>query len=177
MLISVRKISSPLNPICSVMAIRHKKDSSLVKALNMVKNKEADAFVSAGSSGAILVGGQVIVGRLPGVERPPIGAIVPTDKGCVLIVDSGANVNIITRFKKWKCLLNKLVAFLLFKTNINYRYSWLLNPKTVLHIYRTHLSPLHKKSWSGINISPTVNYQHTAFISRNNRTYWWDGYS
>ena len=60
-----------------VMAIRHKKDSSLVKALNMVKNKEADAFVSAGSSGAILVGGQVIVGRLPGVERPPIGAIVP----------------------------------------------------------------------------------------------------
>ena len=75
------------------MAIRHKKDSSLVKALNMVKNKEADAFVSAGSSGAILVGGQVIVGRLPGVERPPIGAIVPTDKGCVLIVDSGANVD------------------------------------------------------------------------------------
>lgn len=76
-----------------VMAIRRKKDSSIVKALNMVKNKEADAFVSAGSSGAILVGGQVIVGRLPGVERPPIGAIVPTDKGCVLIVDSGANVD------------------------------------------------------------------------------------
>ena len=76
-----------------VMAIRRKKDSSIVKALNMVKKKEADAFVSAGSSGAILVGGQVIVGRLPGVERPPIGAIVPTDKGCVLIVDSGANVD------------------------------------------------------------------------------------
>lgn len=76
-----------------VMAIRRKKDSSIVKALNMVKNKDADAFVSAGSSGAILVGGQVIVGRLPGVERPPIGAIVPTDKSCVLIVDSGANVD------------------------------------------------------------------------------------
>ena len=74
-----------------VMAIRRKKESSLVKAMYMVKNKEADAFVSAGSSGAILVGGQVIVGRLPGVERPPIGAIVPTDKGCVLIVDRGAN--------------------------------------------------------------------------------------
>ena len=56
-----------------VMAIRRKKDSSIVKGLNMVKNKEADAFVSAGSSGAVLVGGQVIVGRLPGVERPPIG--------------------------------------------------------------------------------------------------------
>ncbi|MDO5382573.1 MAG: phosphate acyltransferase PlsX [Eubacteriales bacterium] len=76
-----------------VMAVRKKKDSSLVKGLTMVKNKEADAFVSAGSSGAILVGGQVIVGRLPGVERPPIGAIVPTDKGCCIIVDSGANVD------------------------------------------------------------------------------------
>ena len=71
-----------------VMAIRRKKDSSIVKGLNMVKNKEADAFVSA-----VLVGGQVIVGRLPGVERPPIGAIVPTDNSCVLIVDSGANVD------------------------------------------------------------------------------------
>ena len=76
-----------------VMAIRRKKESSLVKAMYMVKNKEADAFVSAGSSGAVLVGGQVIVGRLPGVERPPIGAIVPTDNSCVLIVDSGANVD------------------------------------------------------------------------------------
>ena len=53
-----------------VMAVRRKKDSSLVKALTMVKEKKADAFVSAGSSGAILVGGQVIVGRLKGVERP-----------------------------------------------------------------------------------------------------------
>ena len=61
--------------------------------MEAVKNKEADAFVSAGSSGAVLVGGQVIVGRLPGVERPPIGAIVPTDNSCVLIVDSGANVD------------------------------------------------------------------------------------
>ena len=51
-----------------VMAIRRKKESSLVKAMYMVKNKEADAFVSAGSSGAILVGGQTIVGRLRGVD-------------------------------------------------------------------------------------------------------------
>lgn len=50
-----------------VMAIRRKKESSLVKAMYMVKNKEADAFVSAGSSGAILVGGQTIVGRLRGL--------------------------------------------------------------------------------------------------------------
>lgn len=53
-----------------VNAIRRKKDSSIVIGMNMVKKKEADAFVSAGSSGAILVGGQVIVGRIKGVERP-----------------------------------------------------------------------------------------------------------
>ena len=64
-----------------VMAIRRKKESSLVKAMYMVKNKEADAFVSAGSSGAILVGGQTIVGRLRGVDRPPMAALIPTKDG------------------------------------------------------------------------------------------------
>ena len=76
-----------------VMAVRRKKDSSLVKALTMVKEKKADAFVSAGSSGAILVGGQVIVGRLKCVERPPMAPLIPTAKGVSLIVDSGANVD------------------------------------------------------------------------------------
>lgn len=64
-----------------VMAIRRKKDSSMVRALTMVKEKKADAFVSAGSSGAILVGGQVIVGRIRGVERPPMAPLIPTAKG------------------------------------------------------------------------------------------------
>ena len=76
-----------------VMAIRRKKESSLVKALTMVKNNEADAFVSAGSSGAILVGGQVIVGRLKGVERPPMAPLIPTASGVSILVDSGANVD------------------------------------------------------------------------------------
>lgn len=76
-----------------VMAIRRKKESSLVKALTLVKNKEADAFVSAGSSGAILVGGQTIVGRIKGVERPPMAPLIPTAKGVSLLVDSGANVD------------------------------------------------------------------------------------
>ena len=57
-----------------VHAIRRKKDSSIVVGMNMVKKGEADAFVSAGSSGAVLVGGQVIVGRIKGVERPPLSA-------------------------------------------------------------------------------------------------------
>ena len=52
-----------------VMAIRTKKDSSLVKCMQMVKDGQCDALVSAGSTGAVLVGGQVIVGRIKGVER------------------------------------------------------------------------------------------------------------
>ncbi|MCR5591535.1 MAG: phosphate acyltransferase PlsX [Lachnospiraceae bacterium] len=78
-----------------VMAIRRKKDSSIVKGLALVKEKKADAFVSAGSSGAILVGGQLIVGRIRGVERPPLAPLIPstTEKGVSLIIDCGANVD------------------------------------------------------------------------------------
>ena len=76
-----------------VLAIRKKKESSMVVALNMVKHGEADAFVSAGSSGAILVGGQVIIGKARGVKRAPLAPLIPTAKGACLLIDCGANVD------------------------------------------------------------------------------------
>ena len=76
-----------------VMAIRKKKDSSMVKALQLVKEGTCDAFVSAGNSGAVLVGGQLIVGRIKGVERPALAPLIPTEKGCSLLIDCGANVD------------------------------------------------------------------------------------
>lgn len=76
-----------------VHAIRSKKDSSLVVALTLVRKGEADAFVSAGSTGAVLVGGQVMVGKQKGVERAPLAPLIPTLNGSSLLIDCGANVD------------------------------------------------------------------------------------
>lgn len=74
-------------------AIRNKKDSSLVVAMKLVRDGKADAVASAGSTGAILVGGQLVVGRLKGIKRPPLAPFVPTTKGFSLLIDCGANVD------------------------------------------------------------------------------------
>ena len=76
-----------------VNAIRKKKQSSLVIGMNMIKHQEADAIVTPGSTGATLVGGQVLVGRIKGIERPPLAPLVPTEKGVSLLIDCGANVD------------------------------------------------------------------------------------
>ena len=74
-----------------VMAIKRKNDSSLVKALNLVKNGDADAIISAGSSGAFLAGCTLIVGRIKGIDRPALAPIMPGKKGPFMIIDCGAN--------------------------------------------------------------------------------------
>lgn len=81
------------NDEAPVMAIRRKKNSSIVVAMNLVKNGEADAFVSAGSTGAVLVGGQLIIGRIKGIDRPPLAPLIPTENGVSLLIDCGANVD------------------------------------------------------------------------------------
>lgn len=77
-----------------VLAVRNKKDSSIVVAMKLVKEGRCDAFLSAGSTGAILAGGQLIVGRIKGLKRPPLAPLIPTEKGVSLLIDCGANVDI-----------------------------------------------------------------------------------
>jgi len=74
-----------------VMALKRKKDSSLVKALNLVKSGEADAIISAGSTGAFLAGCTLIIGRIKGIDRPALAPVVPGKKTPFMIIDSGAN--------------------------------------------------------------------------------------
>lgn len=74
-------------------AIREKKDSSLVVAMKLVHDGQADAVVSAGSTGAILVGGQLVVGRIKGIKRPALAPFLPSKKGFSLLIDCGANVD------------------------------------------------------------------------------------
>jgi len=75
-----------------VMAVRKKKDSSLNKALNLVKSGEADAIISAGSTGAFMAGSLFIVGRIKGIERPALAPVMPGKNGPFMIIDCGANV-------------------------------------------------------------------------------------
>ncbi|MGI6168889.1 MAG: phosphate acyltransferase PlsX [Christensenellales bacterium] len=74
-------------------AIKEKPQSSLVMGLRAVEQKEADVFVSAGSTGAVMAGATLIVRRIRGIKRPALAPVLPTEKGGVLLIDCGANVD------------------------------------------------------------------------------------
>lgn len=74
-------------------AVRRRPDSSIVVGINLQKNGEADAFVSAGSTGAVMAASLLILRPLPGVDRPAIAAMVPTSVGPMVLLDAGANVD------------------------------------------------------------------------------------
>ncbi|NLJ88147.1 MAG: phosphate acyltransferase PlsX [Epulopiscium sp.] len=76
-----------------VAAIRKKKDSSMVVGLKLLKEKEVDTFISAGSTGALLAGGTFLVGRAKGIERPALAPLIPNNKGFSLLIDCGANMD------------------------------------------------------------------------------------
>lgn len=77
-----------------VRAVRRKKDSSMVVAATMVREGEADAFISAGNTGALMASGLLVVGRLPGIERPALAPMIPTMDGVgMLALDLGANMD------------------------------------------------------------------------------------
>ncbi|MDD5505977.1 MAG: phosphate acyltransferase PlsX [Candidatus Omnitrophica bacterium] len=74
-------------------SIRRKRNSSIVVGINLVKEAKADAFFSAGNTGAVVCAGTLGLGLLPGIERPGIGIVTPTLKGNSLIIDVGANID------------------------------------------------------------------------------------
>ena len=91
------------NDEAPVRAVRSKKDSSIVKGIDMVKNGEGDIFISAGSTGALLSGGLFILGRIQGIDRPALASIYPILGGePSLLVDAGANAD---------CKPNNLLEF------------------------------------------------------------------
>ncbi len=75
------------------MAVRAKKDSSVVVGMRLIRSGECQAFLSAGNTGAIMAAALLVLGRIPGVERPAIGGVFPTLQGRSMVIDMGANVD------------------------------------------------------------------------------------
>ena len=75
------------------VAIKHKKDSSMVIGFKMLKEGEGDVFISAGNSGALLAGATLLVGRIKGIDRPALAGILPAYKSRLVLMDCGANTN------------------------------------------------------------------------------------
>ncbi len=98
-------------------AIRRKKDSSLYKALQLVKENEADALISAGSTGALLSGATLVIGRIKGIERPVLAPIMPGKNSSFMIADAGANVDCKPHYLLQFALMGKIYYENILKIN------------------------------------------------------------
>ncbi len=76
-----------------VLAIRRKKDSSLRKAIELVRDGDCDGVISAGSTGALMAGGLFLIGRMKGIDRPALAPIMPGKNGRFMVIDVGANTD------------------------------------------------------------------------------------
>ncbi|MBQ3115114.1 MAG: phosphate acyltransferase PlsX [Clostridia bacterium] len=93
-----------------VNSIRTKKDSSIVVGLKLLADKKGDAFVSAGSTGAVISGATLIVKRIKGIRRAALGAIIPTKKGYTLLIDGGANADCTEEFLQQFAIMGNAYA-------------------------------------------------------------------
>ena len=89
-------------------AIRQKRDSSMRIALNLLKKDEGDAVVSAGNTGALIAGTTLLVKRIKGVRRVALAPIMPSDKGCFLLIDAGASSECIPAFLKQFAIMGSI---------------------------------------------------------------------
>ncbi|HSL70522.1 MAG TPA: phosphate acyltransferase PlsX [Longimicrobiales bacterium] len=90
-IVHASQIVSPADPPAT--ALRRKPDSSIVVGLKLLKNQEADAFISAGSTGAVMAASLFLLGALPGVDRPGVATVIPTAGAPTLLIDAGANID------------------------------------------------------------------------------------
>ena len=104
-------------------AVRQKKDSPIVVGLTMLKDGRGDAFVSAGSTGALHVGTSLIVRALRGIKRPALATMIPAQKGAYLLLDCGANV---------ECRVDMLEAFAVMGTCYMKRVEGIQDPSCAL---------------------------------------------
>lgn len=134
------------------MAIRKKKDSSMVVGLNMLKDKSVDAFISAGSTGALLSGGLLLVKRIKGIERPALATVYPTRRGISLLLDVGANADSKAKFLQQFAVMGSIYSENILKVN---------NPKVGLVNIGTERekgNTLTKEAYELLENTPNINF-------------------
>ncbi|KKN38450.1 hypothetical protein LCGC14_0753270 [marine sediment metagenome] len=107
----------------AAMAVKTKKDSSIVVGLELVKNDQADAFISAGNTGAVMAAALLKLGRIKGIQRPAIAVTIPTSEKPIVLIDAGANLD---------CKPANLVQFALMGTAFSEKVLGVKNPKVGL---------------------------------------------